>query len=200
MPPESGQIAPETDAVADEFTDNKAQETVVVDTAEPVADLEANTDEFAEDELKPMEIASSPAKTHTRKDYPPSFFTDDRGNLKAVNFIVRNPCKVFWLISELHRIGVVFSHRLNNVPRLYCSCPVLRYFLLAAGAGIPNSGRIAIHNAPGKGHICSGFSLFLFSSTAYSVARTSTMSQTFALFSTTRSGLRRTTWRGPAPR
>jgi len=86
-----------------------------VDTAEPVADLEANTadatDEFAGDEeLEPMEIekakTSAPAKAGTavRKDYPPSFFTDDRGNLKAVNFIVRNPCKVFWMISELRGI------------------------------------------------------------------------------------------------
>jgi len=108
MPPESA----ETDAAGDDgFADNKAEETVV-ETAEPVADLEANTagapDEIAEDEdVEPMEIdtekATAPAKTGTavRKDYPPSFFTDDRGNLKAVNFIVRNPCKVFWMIIVL---------------------------------------------------------------------------------------------------
>ena len=111
MPPESA----DTDAAADDgFADNKAEETVV-ETAEPVADLEANTagapDEIAEDEdVEPMEIdtekATAPAKTGTavRKDYPPSFFTDDRGNLKAVNFIVRNPCKVFWMISELRGV------------------------------------------------------------------------------------------------
>jgi len=33
--------------------------------------------------------------------YPPSFFTDDRGNLKAVNLVVRNPCLIFWLILIL---------------------------------------------------------------------------------------------------
>lgn len=33
-----------------------------------------------------------------RVKYPPSFFTNDRGNLKAVALVVRHPCLIFWLI------------------------------------------------------------------------------------------------------
>lgn len=39
---------------------------------------------------------TSPAKKH-----PPSFFTNDRGNLKAVSLVVRRPCLIFWLILLL---------------------------------------------------------------------------------------------------
>ena len=33
--------------------------------------------------------------------YPPSWFTDDQGNLKFVNLVVRHPCKLFWAILLL---------------------------------------------------------------------------------------------------
>jgi hypothetical protein len=33
-----------------------------------------------------------------QRQQEPTFFSDERGNLKAVNMVVRNPCKIFWLI------------------------------------------------------------------------------------------------------
>jgi len=35
------------------------------------------------------------ASTNRSERYPPSFFTDQKGNLKFVNLVVRNPCMVF---------------------------------------------------------------------------------------------------------
>jgi hypothetical protein len=32
------------------------------------------------------------------REQEPTFFSDHRGNLKAVNMVVRHPCKIFWLI------------------------------------------------------------------------------------------------------
>lgn len=37
-----------------------------------------------------------------REKYPPSFFTDDIGNLKFVNLVVRHPCKIFFAILALN--------------------------------------------------------------------------------------------------
>jgi hypothetical protein len=33
-----------------------------------------------------------------QRQQEPTFFSDERGNLKAVNLVVRHPCKIFWLI------------------------------------------------------------------------------------------------------
>jgi len=43
----------------------------------------------------------SPSSSTPFPQHPPSFFTDDRGNLKAVNMVVRNPCLIFSLIIGL---------------------------------------------------------------------------------------------------
>mmetsp|Transcript_29797 Transcript_29797/g.54761 ORF Transcript_29797/g.54761 Transcript_29797/m.54761 type:complete len:1140 (-) Transcript_29797:156-3575(-) len=45
--------------------------------------------------------SSDPPFPTSFPQYPPSFFTDDRGNLKAVNMVVRNPCLIFSLIIGL---------------------------------------------------------------------------------------------------
>lgn len=42
--------------------------------------------------------ASAP---RTQPVHPPSFFTDHRGNLKAVNLVVRNPCLIFSLLIAI---------------------------------------------------------------------------------------------------
>lgn len=47
------------------------------------------------------EKVSPPQEEETavnNNSHPPSFFTDERGNLKAVNFVVRCPCLVFWTL------------------------------------------------------------------------------------------------------
>lgn len=43
--------------------------------------------EVATDEMKPQ--------TQTQE---PTFFSDERGNLKAVNMVCRHPCKIFWFL------------------------------------------------------------------------------------------------------
>jgi hypothetical protein len=53
---------------------------------------------------------------------PPTFFSDERGNLKAVNLVVRHPCKIFWiLISMCFGLSfllniIVFSQAENGNP------------------------------------------------------------------------------------
>ena len=71
------------------------------------------TDESSDDSLVKVKDNSrgAPARTGAtssvndaatsydpRVKYPPSFFTNDRGNLKAVALVVRHPCLIFWLI------------------------------------------------------------------------------------------------------
>jgi predicted RND superfamily exporter protein len=51
-----------------------------------------------------LEESSAPPATQ----HPPGFFTDERGNLKAVNMVVRYPCLIFWLLM-LGCIGLVFA-------------------------------------------------------------------------------------------
>lgn len=52
----------------------------------------------------PLEGVETPAgdddnmKPHQQE---PTFFSDERGNLKVVNLVVRNPCKIFWTIIAL---------------------------------------------------------------------------------------------------
>lgn len=41
------------------------------------------------------EVASDDMKPQTQE---PTFFSDERGNLKAVNMVCRHPCKIFWFL------------------------------------------------------------------------------------------------------
>jgi hypothetical protein len=45
-----------------------------------------------------VDAAATSYDIDPRVKYPPSFFTNDRGNLKAVALVVRHPCLIFWLI------------------------------------------------------------------------------------------------------
>jgi predicted RND superfamily exporter protein len=56
-------------------------------------DFEKNGDGVVEVEKNDDE---NPPPTHEK-----SFFTDERGNLRAVNIIVRNPCAIFWTLIIL---------------------------------------------------------------------------------------------------
>lgn len=66
-----------------------------IEEAEPVA----TTDEEAIVE-KPSSTSAAAALALARQQpsHPPSFFTNERGNLKAVAFVIRNPCAIFWLL------------------------------------------------------------------------------------------------------
>jgi len=53
------------------------------------------------DDAGEMEMVKLPNKDEANTEvkssrHPPSFFTDDKGNLKFVNLVVRNPCTVFF--------------------------------------------------------------------------------------------------------
>lgn len=41
------------------------------------------------------DVASDDMKPRTQD---PTFFSDNRGNLKAVNMVCRHPCKIFWFL------------------------------------------------------------------------------------------------------
>jgi hypothetical protein len=71
---------------------------------------------------KKAEGGHSATATPSNSPYPPSFFTNDRGNLKAVAFVVRRPCLVFnllvsfcILLSFLLQV-LVFRAAENGVP------------------------------------------------------------------------------------
>mmetsp|Transcript_12602 Transcript_12602/g.15332 ORF Transcript_12602/g.15332 Transcript_12602/m.15332 type:complete len:109 (-) Transcript_12602:3151-3477(-) len=51
-----------------------------------------------ENEVDPAEITNKEGNNTALKSsrHPPSLFTDNKGNLKFVNLVVRNPCIVFF--------------------------------------------------------------------------------------------------------
>jgi predicted RND superfamily exporter protein len=68
--------------------------------APPVKDIAVqDADAGEEEEVKVLTQA---------EEYPPSFFTDDVGNLKFVNLVVRNPCCIFCSIMVLC-LGITFA-------------------------------------------------------------------------------------------
>lgn len=61
--------------------------------------------EFSVDEGKrPVATATKTATTSTKRS---TFFSDDKGNLRFVNLVVRHPCKIFFLIL-LANLGITF--------------------------------------------------------------------------------------------
>ncbi|KAL7545699.1 hypothetical protein ACHAWF_009050 [Thalassiosira exigua] len=89
-------------ALDDEKKDAKGDVEAVVAVAEPAgADVAAKPSFQTAAPSSDSESGSSSSHVRQRTDYPPSFFTNDRGNLKAVSFVVRRPCLIFWLLIAL---------------------------------------------------------------------------------------------------
>ena len=130
MPPEKGTIAPEADLTknssagsADSFRENPPPSAPPpFDTSEPdglqapdieeaviAADehvgvaIEAPPTKNDDGEIAPLATTTTitTSQSQQRTSYPPSFFTNERGNLKAVALVVRNPCLIFWLIIAI---------------------------------------------------------------------------------------------------
>eukprot|EP00581_Thalassiosira_minuscula_P028224 CAMPEP_0183756486 /NCGR_PEP_ID=MMETSP0739-20130205/5061_1 /TAXON_ID=385413 /ORGANISM="Thalassiosira miniscula, Strain CCMP1093" /LENGTH=1155 /DNA_ID=CAMNT_0025993693 /DNA_START=45 /DNA_END=3512 /DNA_ORIENTATION=+ len=74
---------------ANEYIDDEDNDTVQAVTKKKKRDKDI-------EEGVPATAAASQADLH-----PPSFFTDHRGNLKAVAFVVRHPCAIFWFLIVL---------------------------------------------------------------------------------------------------
>ena len=53
-----------------------------------------------------------------------SCWSDERGNLKVVNLVVRNPCKIFWLIIVI----VMALTFMLNVSYLTNGCPAIEWY------------------------------------------------------------------------
>jgi len=118
MPPESGTIAPEANAPSMDSSDGFAEDTppiAVADDSSVTAvnkytpgnennpDVEEAVVTHTEDNegaITPYKH-SSPATESPTPTHPPSFFTNERGNLKAVALVVRNPCKIFSFLIAL---------------------------------------------------------------------------------------------------
>mmetsp|Transcript_41002 Transcript_41002/g.67287 ORF Transcript_41002/g.67287 Transcript_41002/m.67287 type:complete len:997 (-) Transcript_41002:632-3622(-) len=127
MPPESGTIAPEVGAenppeasagpkdsddlagnapAADDKEFNEFQKVLKSDD-DTVSVQAVNKYSAVHDDGKnkkgdpPADIEEAVASSSQQPTHPPSFFTNQRGNLKAVAFVVRNPCLVFSLIIAL---------------------------------------------------------------------------------------------------
>jgi len=58
------------------------------------------------------ESTSASQRFEPEPDHPPSFFTNERGNLKAVSFVVRNPCAIFAVLIFL---CILVSFLLNRM-------------------------------------------------------------------------------------
>ena len=104
-------VAPEEDTMdekSDSFNENAAATSS--NTDDKVNDIEEavlanpSSDEQVEggggDDEAQLIKSGTPSSTAPPK-YPPSCFTNERGNIKAVAFVVRNPCLVFSLIIIL---------------------------------------------------------------------------------------------------
>lgn len=65
--------------------------------------MKEDIDEVNEESRVEMATVSDKLKIKQQK-YPPSFFTDEVGNLKFVNLVVRHPCKIFFVILFLNII------------------------------------------------------------------------------------------------
>jgi hypothetical protein len=48
--------------------------------------------------MSSKEVDDADVPPPEQRQKAPTFFSDERGNLKAVNLVVRNPCKIFWVI------------------------------------------------------------------------------------------------------
>lgn len=100
MPPETGTIAPETGIAPEVDTLTKV---TVYDDSTRISDdgVEEGVPASGGNSKFTASNLDDPT-AHTQKtDYPPSLFTNDRGNLKIVSLVVRNPCLIFWLIIAL---------------------------------------------------------------------------------------------------
>ena len=84
-------------AAATSNTDDKVNDIEEAVLANPSSDEQV---EGGGDDEAQLIKSGTPSST-TPPKYPPSCFTNERGNLKAVAFVVRNPCLVFSLIIIL---------------------------------------------------------------------------------------------------
>lgn len=107
MPPESGTIAPEAPAENsdDNFNDSGSVSAVNKYTPGNAPDVEeavAALPEDNEEAITPAKPSSSQAFKSTQFPiHPPSFFTNERGNLKVVAFVIRKPCAIFSFLIAL---------------------------------------------------------------------------------------------------
>eukprot|EP00986_Skeletonema_menzelii_P018265 scaffold26611_cov114-Skeletonema_menzelii.AAC.1 len=86
---------------SDDFVDNAAPPTFnsrTMQEEEKKADDADNTPDIEKAVVTPYDAIRASENDENRKK---SCWSDERGNLKVVNMVVRNPCKIFWLIIVL---------------------------------------------------------------------------------------------------
>lgn len=98
----------------DNFNNSKDVESQPTTTA-PTTDEEemappvvVNDDDALKEDTDPTSEEQETKPLTNAEEYPPSFFTDDQGNLKFVNLVVRNPCIIFCSILVLC-LGISFA-------------------------------------------------------------------------------------------
>jgi len=89
---------------ADDFVDNtdpptfpstmQEEEEKKVDEADKTPDVEKAV-------ITPYDAIQASDNNYDAEPRKKSCWSDERGNLKVVNLVVRNPCKIFWLIIAL---------------------------------------------------------------------------------------------------
>lgn len=86
---------------SDDFVDNAAPPTFnsrTMQEEEKKVDDADNTPDVEKAVVTPYDAIRASENDENRKK---SCWSDERGNLKVVNMVVRNPCKIFWLIIVL---------------------------------------------------------------------------------------------------
>jgi len=75
--------------------DNKDLHDVDIENVEESNSKETNENKVTDEDCNEKKGVNKSVNISRSEQYPPSFFTDQKGNLKFVNLVVRNPCLVF---------------------------------------------------------------------------------------------------------
>uniref|UniRef100_A0A7S2PQQ5 SSD domain-containing protein n=1 Tax=Skeletonema marinoi TaxID=267567 RepID=A0A7S2PQQ5_9STRA len=88
----------------DDFVDNTDPPTVpstMQEEEEKKVDEAENTPDVEKAVVTPYDAIQASDNNYDAEPRKKSCWSDERGNLKVVNLVVRNPCKIFWLIIAL---------------------------------------------------------------------------------------------------